>query len=205
MQDLTTILLDQLKALSAPELTAVVFAIGYLALAIRQNIWCWLCALISTAIYVWLFVQARLYMEAVLNAFYFGMAVYGWSVWRGGKNHEQPPVTTWPVTVHAAAASCIVALSAANGFLLDRYTDAAYPYVDSMTTYAALWATFLVARKVLENWWYWLLIDTVSIAIYWDRELKLTALLFVVYVLMIPFGLLAWTRSFRQREATVAV
>ena len=204
MQDLTTTVVDQLNALSAPELIAVAFAIGYLALAIRQNIGCWLCALISTAIYVWLFVQAKLYMEAVLNAFYFGMAVYGWSVWRGGEGHEQPPVTTWPITAHAAAACCIVALSAANGFLLDRHTDAAYPYVDSMTTYAALWATFLVARKVLENWWYWLLIDTVSIAIYWDRDLKLTALLFAVYVLMIPFGLLAWNRSFKQREATAA-
>lgn len=204
MQDLPTIVVDQFKALSAPELVAVVFAVAYLGLAIRQNIWCWLCALISTAIYVWLFMQAKLYMEAVLNVFYFGMAVYGWSVWRGGENHEQPPVTRWPVTGHALAVSGIVVLSATNGFLLDRYTDAAYPYVDSMTTYAALWATFLVARKVLENWWYWLLIDTVSIAIYWDRELKLTALLFVVYVVMIPFGLLAWTRSFRQHEAGIA-
>ena len=75
--------------------------------------------------------------------------------------------------------------------------DAAYPYIDSMTTYAAVWATYLVIRKVLENWWYWLAIDLVSIVIYWSRELPFTSLLFVIYVLLIPFGLAAWTRSYR--------
>ena len=62
-------------------------------------------------------------------------------------------------------------------------------------------ATFLVARKVLENWWYWLVIDAASVVIYWTRDLHLTALLFVVYVAMIPFGLVAWQRSRREQGA----
>ncbi len=73
-----------------------------------------------------------------------------------------------------------------------------------MTTYSAVWATFLLARKVLENWWYWLAIDLVSIVIYWSRELPVTALLFVIYVLLIPFGLAAWTRSYRVFRLTRA-
>ena len=195
---MTAVLAEQFRALSGLELTAVALAIGYLVLAIRQNIWCWLCAAVSTAIYVHLFIEARLYMESALNVFYFGMAVYGWRVWRGrGAVRAELSVTTWPVPVHAAAIAAVVALSMANGYALSNYTDAEYPYVDSLTTWAALWTTFLVARKVLENWWYWLVIDAVSVVIYWERGLTLTALLFVAYVAMIPFGLVAWTRDYR--------
>jgi len=194
-------LLAQLEALSLPELAAVTLAIAYLLLAIRQNIWCWFCAGISTAIYVLLFAEARLYMESALNVFYFGMAVYGWRVWYSGRSDSaELPVSVWPLRVHAAALIIVSVLASASGFLLDRYTDAAFPYIDSATTFAAIWATFLVARKVLENWWYWLLIDTASVFIYWSRDLQLTSLLFVVYVVLIPIGLISWTRSFRKQE-----
>ena len=61
--------------------------------------------------------------------------------------------------------------------------------------------TFLATRKVLENWWYWLVIDSASVIIYWLRDLQLTSLLFVAYVIMIPFGIVSWTRSFREQRA----
>ena len=73
-----TTLLEQLSAWSPAEGAAVVFAILYLLLAIRENIWCWFCAGVSTALYIWLFAGAKLYMESLLNVFYFGMAAYGW-------------------------------------------------------------------------------------------------------------------------------
>ncbi|MGB5332988.1 MAG: nicotinamide riboside transporter PnuC [Woeseiaceae bacterium] len=202
MASLLARLIEQAQAFSALELIAVVLAIGYLLLAIRQNIWCWLCAGISTAIYVWLFIGARLYMESVLNGFYFIMAIYGWYFWTTGetKDHERP-VVTWSSQTHVTAAVVIIAISAVNGYLLSRYTDAALPYIDSLTTWSAIWATFLVARKVLENWWYWLGIDMASVLIYWVRDLQLTSLLFVIYVIMIPFGLVAWSRSMREQRA----
>jgi len=182
------------------ELAAVILAVAYLVLAIRQNIWCWFCAAISTAIYIYLFVLAKLYMESLLNVFYFGMAIYGWFIWRRGDATDRMPVSVWPLKTHIYAISIIVLCSAACGFLLARFSDAAYPYVDSATTFAAIWATFLVARKVLENWWYWLVIDTVSVFIYWSRELEATAVLFVVYIFLIPIGLAAWTRSYRHQS-----
>ena len=205
MDKITGILLGQFSQMSMYELAGVVLAVGYLVLAIRQNIWCWLCAGISTAIYVVLFAQAKLYMESLLNVFYFGMAIYGWRVWTvNADGRDKLAVSVWPGNTHLVAIALIIALSAATGFLLEWQTDAAYPYIDSMTTYSAVWATFLVARKVLENWWYWLVIDLVSVLIYWSRDLELTALLFVVYVLMIPFGLVAWTRSYRNTRLTSA-
>lgn len=195
-------LLGQLLEWSPLEAVAVVAAVLYLLLAIRENIWCWLFAGISTAIYVYLFVVARLYMESALNAFYFGMAIYGFSVWyRGRTPGRDLPVTTWPVAAHVRAIVVIVAASLVSGYLLDRFTNAEFPFIDSLTTWSAIWATFLVARKVLENWWYWLVIDIASIFIYWSRDLELTALLFVVYVIMIPFGLISWTRSYREASA----
>jgi nicotinamide mononucleotide transporter len=188
------------RALSPLEVIAVAAAMAYLLLAIRQNIWCWLGAGISTAIYIYLFFAAKLYMESALNLFYFAMAIYGWWVWYSGRSGDgELPVSVWPLTVHASAIAAIVAASMLSGYLLSSYSDAVYPYVDSMTTWGAIWATFLVARKVLENWWYWLVIDAASIVIYWSRDLHLTALLFAVYVAMIPFGLVAWQRSRREQ------
>ncbi len=200
MTSLLSVIYEQLQALSPLELSAVLLAIAYLILAIRQNIWCWLCAGISTAIYVYLFADAKLYMESLLNIFYFVMAIYGWTVWRFGKSgDDELPVSIWPRAIHAGALLAIAGVSIVSGYLLDRFSDAAFPYVDSMTTWSAIWATFLVARKVLENWWYWLVIDSVSVFIYWARDLQLTSLLFVVYVILVPIGLLSWTRSYRQQ------
>lgn len=201
MQSLAVAIVEYYGELPRTELTAVALAVAYLVLAIRQNIWCWFCAAASTALYVYLFARANLYMESLLNVFYFGMALYGWHVWRGGKTGDELPVSIWPIRVHALAVAVIICAAAATGYLFDNFTDAAYPYIDSTTTYAAIWATFLVARKILENWWYWLAIDAVSVFIYWTRGLEATAVLFVVYVALIPIGLVAWTRSYRQQHA----
>jgi nicotinamide mononucleotide transporter len=195
-------ILAQARAQSLPEVVAVIAAIAYLVLAIRQNILCWLFAGISTSIYVWLFIDVKLYMEAVLNAFYLAMAGYGWYAWRSGSTAtRERPVVSWPVNTHLMVSAVLVALSALTGYGLNVYTDAAFPYIDSLTTWFAIWTTFLVARKVLENWWYWLCIDLASVFIYWSRDLQLTGILFVIYIIMIPFGLIAWTNSMKKQEA----
>ena len=204
MQSLAAGVVEYYGELPRTELLAVILAVAYLVLAIRQNIWCWFCAAISTALYVVLFARANLYMESLLNVFYFGMAIYGWTIWRGGKMDDELPVSVWPLQVHVVAIAAVICAAYATGFLLARFTDAAYPYIDSATTYAAIWATFLVARKILENWWYWLAIDAVSVFIYWMRGLEATAVLFIVYVILIPIGLVAWTRSYRQHQVSAA-
>ena len=195
----------QLSGWSIGEITAVIFAILYLVLAIRENIWCWFCAGVSTSIYIGVYFAAKLYMESFLNVFYLMMAIYGWFVWRSGSSDTSLlPVVRWPVRVHLVAIATIAFSVLVCGYLLATYTDATFPYVDSATTFAAIWATFLVARKVLENWWYWLAIDAVSVVIYWSRGLELTSILFVAYVVMIPFGLISWKKSWRRNQQGVA-
>lgn len=194
-------ILAQARAWSVLEMVAVLAAIFYLLFAIRQSIWCWLFAAISTSIYIYLFASAKLYMESVLNVYYLLMAAYGWTVWSSQHSAQTVrPVVVWSMRLHFIAIALIILIATANGYLLELFTDAAFPYVDSATTWFAFWATFLVARKVLENWWYWLAIDGVSVLIYWDRGLQLTALLFVLYVCMIPFGLISWSRSLRLQN-----
>jgi nicotinamide mononucleotide transporter len=202
MQETVPAFAAELQALPAAEVVAVATAVGYLVLAIRQNIWCWPCACVSTGIYVALFVDARLYMESVLNVFYLGMALYGWQHWlRGSRGPVKLPVTRWPARLHLAACAALVLLAVLNGWLLERYSDAVYPYTDSLVTWSAIWATYLVARKVLENWWYWLAIDGVSMVLYWLRDLELTAALFLLYVLLIPVGFINWRRSMTASAA----
>jgi nicotinamide mononucleotide transporter len=199
VQELRNTLLDQALAYTVLEAIAVILAVMYLVLAIRQSIWCWLCAGISTIIFAYLFFDVRLYMEALLNLFYLAMAVYGWHSWSSGSSAgRELPVVVWSHKLHLSAISVVVAISLVSGYLLDTHSDAAFPYVDSLTTWSAVWATFLVARKVLENWWYWLVIDATMIYVFWAKDLELTAVLYILYLVLIPVGLLSWTRSYRE-------
>ena len=121
--------------MSPLEVVAVGFAIAYLLLAIRQNIWCWAAALVSTGLYIVVMYRVALYMESALQFFYIAMALYGWHNWRAGKTGTGLlPVTTWPVSQHALVIAAILGLSWFSGVLLTRFSAAALPYLDSFTT-----------------------------------------------------------------------
>ena len=177
------------------ELIAAALAVAYLLLAIGQRLSCWLAAFISSILYVWVLFSAHLYMESVLNAFYAAMAVYGFWQWQHGKGGGALAVNRWPITRHLLAALAIVALSLVSSFFLRRYTPAAWPFVDSMVAWSSVFTTFLVARKVYENWHWWLLIDSVSVYLYYSRHLYVTMLLFALYLILIVIGMREWRRS----------
>ncbi|MBO6576899.1 MAG: nicotinamide mononucleotide transporter [Rhodothermales bacterium] len=173
---------------------AVVLAVAYLLLAMRENIWCWLAAFLSTAIYTFVFWNVSLVMESALNVFYMGMAVYGWWQWtHGGQTDDGVAIHTWSARRHIGAIGLILALTLVSGSLLGA-TEAARPFVDSFTTMASVVTTFMVARKVLENWLYWVVIDVVSIWLYLDRGLQSTAALFALYVVLAVVGFVQWRR-----------
>lgn len=186
------------------EILAVVLAVLYLLLAIRQSIGCWIAAFVSSCLYVWVLFGARLYMESLLNAFYAAMAVYGYWQWRARRGGEPLNVRRWPASRNALAAAGIVALSSVSGYFLHRYTPAAWPFLDSMVSWSSVFATFLVARKVYENWHWWLLIDSVSLCLYGMRRLYLTMLLFALYLALIAVGMREWRRSLPAAPAQPA-
>ena len=192
----------QLSTLQWWEILAVVLAVLYLFLAIRQNIWCWAAAAVSTTLYLFIMYEAKLYMESVLQLFYLAMAAYGWYQWRrGGANHTELKVSTWPGKYHAIAIVAVFALVFVSGELLSRYSSAALPFADSFTTWGAVVATYMVARKILENWIYWFVIDAVSVWLYLSRELYFTAGLFMVYLVMIVIGYRKWRASMLEEVA----
>ncbi len=199
-------LIDSVTAITAAmspwEIVAVVLAVAYLILAIRQNIWCWAAAFASTGIYLLLMYRAHLYMESALQVFYLGMAVYGWYEWHHGPgpNHALP-VGRWSSMRHAGAIIGVGLATGISGWLLHKYSNAALPYFDSFTTWGAMIATFMVARKILENWLYWFVIDSVSIGLYINRDLYLTALLFAGYLVLIVIGYRAWRNDMREEQS----
>lgn len=196
-------ILSGVVAMSAWEVIAVVLAIAYLLLAMKESQWCWLCAFVSTAIYTLLFWNVSLLMDSALSVFYLLMAVYGWWEWqRGGETHHGVEIHSWRMGTHCLVIGLVLLVTAVSGYLLAENTQAAWPYVDAFTTWSSVVTTYMVAKKVLENWIYWIVIDSVSALLYIDRGLYLTALLFVAYVVICVFGFFNWRR---HEQAAVAV
>jgi nicotinamide mononucleotide transporter len=191
-----------LQMLSPLEAAGVLFSVLYLVLAIRESLWCWPAAFLSSVLTVAVMFGARLYSETALNVFYAAMAVYGWYQWRyGGRQHGAPelPIRVWPLRTHALAIGGSVALTAILGWLMSRYTAAALPYFDAFVTVSSVVTTYMVARKILENWIYWLVIDSLSAWLYWQRELYLYVGLFALYLVLVVIGLARWHRDWRAQ------
>ena len=184
------------------ELIAVILSIAYLVLAMRENIWCWLCAFVSTAIYAYLFFHVFLLMDSVLHIYYMAMAGYGYWSWsrpdQAKESIDTIPITTWSKITHVFVISGILAASLISGYILDVRTDAAWPYLDSFTTWASVVTTYMVAKKILENWLYWLVIDAVALTLYIERGLYFTALLFAIYLVLAVLGFKVWRQRMRS-------
>ena len=209
MNDVITVITAAAQAMSIWEIIAVFLGFAYLALIMKQNIWGWYAAFGSTAIFSWLFWDVSLVMESGLNVYYLIMAVYGWWVWRGNSDSEteiktEKLIQTWSVSRHVFVIGSVILISLATGYGLEKNTTAALPYLDSFTTWGAVITTYMVAQKVLENWWYWLVIDSVAIYLYIDRELYLVALQMAVYIVMIFFGWFIWQKEYRNQKAVTA-
>lgn len=191
------------QIMSGWEVIAVVLAIAYLLLAMKESLWCWYAAFISTAIFTGLFWDASLLMESGLQIYYLGMAVFGWYQWRSrstSETHSSLQIHSWNWQQHLSALALVIGLSLVSGFLLTNHTQAAWPFLDSFTTWGSVVTTYMVTRKVLENWLYWLVIDGISIVLYWDRELYLTAILFIAYLFICIFGFFEWRQQLRRHQ-----
>ena len=177
------------------EITAVVFAIIYLLLAVKQDVRCWYAAIFSSGLYFFIMMSANLYMEAYLQIFYILMAIYGWFQWnKVSQDKSNFYVRTWSMKQHFIVISLVILLAYISGSLLNIYTEAALPFIDAFTTWGAIIATYMVAKKLLENWIYWFVIDSISILLFMSRGLYLTSVLFLVYLIIIYFGYKSWTK-----------
>jgi nicotinamide mononucleotide transporter len=184
------------------EAAGVLFSVLYLVLAIRESLWCWPAAFISSVLTIVVMFGARLYSESALNLFYAAMAVYGWYRWRyggGTSGAAALPIGVWPVRAHVFAIGGTVVLSTSVGWLMSRNTEAAFPYLDAFVTVSSVITTYMVARKILENWLYWIVVDSLALYLYWQRGLYLYVGLFALYLVLVVLGLVRWHRDWRAQ------
>ena len=191
------------------EALGVVFSVLYLVLAIRESLWCWPAALIASLLSVIVLYEARLLSESALNVFYAAMAVYGWYQWRFGRRPREQgsgtlQIATWPWRTHAATVAACVLGGGFVGLVMSRYTSAAFPYLDAFVTVSSVVTTYMVARKILENWIYWIVIDSLSLYVYVARGLYGYAALFALYLVLAVLGWYRWRRDWLAQSPALA-
>jgi nicotinamide mononucleotide transporter len=190
--------LAALAAVPPVEWAAAGLALAYLVLAIRQNPWCWAFAIASAVLYLSLFAQAGLRMQAALQVFYVVMAVYGWRAWRGTVATPSLAVGRWPVRRHAWAIVALLVVTALNGWLVVRGGERALmPYVDALIAWGSVLATWMATRKLIENWWYWVALDLAAAVLFAAQGLFVTSMLFVLYTGLALHGYRQWRRDAR--------
>jgi nicotinamide mononucleotide transporter len=198
-------IINAFAALSGWELIAAILGIAYVILAAKESIWCWPSAFISTLIYTALFWEGQLPMQAILNFYYMGMAIYGFILWnRHGNNDEVLHVTSWTLPKHFAYIIIATALSLGIGYYLSTNTETRLPYLDASVMIFSVINTYLMARKVLENWLYWLLIDAAAIYLYWQTGYYVTIIMFMVYLVLAVYGYKEWRESLRKTDLVKA-
>jgi nicotinamide mononucleotide transporter len=183
--------------LSPPEIVSVAFGLLYVVLAVMRTRWCWVAGFISSAILLVLSWDAKLPMQALLQGYYVGMAVYGFWHWSREAGNAKPAVTFWPVRMHVIAIVGVLALSVISARLLSTGTQAAWPFLDSLTMWGSLLATWLTAQVKVENWLYWIVFNTIGVFLYWKQGLLFVAGLLVAYLIISVVGYVAWLRSRR--------
>lgn len=186
-----------LQATSALEFVSVAFGLAYVVLAARENVWCWPAAVINTGTAIALFWDATLLMESGLNVFYLLIAFYGWWQWQYGGDDESPlKIRRWPLRNHLMTLVVALGLTSVSGHWLAGNSSASFPYLDSFTTWAAVLCTWMVTRKVLENWLYWIVINSISIYLFYSKGLALYSLLMALYLVIAVYGYRQWLSSF---------
>lgn len=187
------------------EAIAVFFGVVCVWLTIRQNIWCWPTGLVQVVLFAYIFFGAKLYSDMILHVIYIVMQFYGWYYWlHGGKEGVKLSVTYQTSSQNFTWLMVVAFGTAAWGYTMASFTDAAIPYGDAFTTVASLVAQWLMARKVLESWVCWIAVDVVAIGIYFYKALYLTTGLYVVFLIMATMGYFAWKKSEAAEEVSFA-
>jgi nicotinamide mononucleotide transporter len=182
--------------LSVFELVAAVVTVVSIWLATKENIWYYPTGLVALVMYTWVYFNAKLYAESVLQVVCFVLMVYGWYEWlHGGAHRTHLPVTRTPRWAWIAGVAVGLAGSAAVIAFQLRFTDNPNPYVDSSLFVWSLIAQWWTARKWIENWILWVLINTVSVPLYVYRDLWPTAALYVGLWILAIVGYVQWRRT----------
>lgn len=181
------------------EVTAALISLVYVILSVKQIRWLWLFGFLSALLYSWTYFDAGFYAMMALQGYYMFISVYGWILWSRSRNGNQkePGLKVTRVNGRVGLVLLIVwgGLLLAIYLILKHLTDSIIPFWDALTTSGGIIATWMLARKILENWVIWIFVDSVSIILYLAKGLYPTAILFSAYVIMAVIGYFEWKKS----------
>lgn len=191
------------------ELVSFLLSIVTVACNIRQLHWGWLFAILSSGLYAMVFYDAKLYGDMSLQFVFISVSVWGWWQWLRGANTETQAADEQGLHPQKLShsllqlSSIFFAISSLLGYLfLKNFTDSDVPLVDAILTAASLLGQILIARKFIENWLVWIVVDIAYVGLYVYKNLHLTALLYAIFVVMAVVGYRQWLKDLHEKEGT---
>lgn len=187
------------------ELLGTMVGIIYLWLEYRASIYLWIAGIIMPAIYIFIYYDAGLYADFGINVYYLLIALYGWIAWKTGftltgktKKSRELPISYTPKRAWTRIAAAYIAAQLFITWVLMEYTDSTVPIADSFTTALSIVGMWMLARKYVEQWWVWCIVDVASSALYIYKELYFTAALYAVYAIIAIFGYRKWKKMMQH-------
>lgn len=185
--------------MQALEIIGFIFGIAGVWLTIKKNIWCFPIGLINVSIIGWLVFKVNLFADVLQQLMYFVLLVYGWTVWFKKSAKEKTIISKCTLPQMGYLFLLFILASAGLGYILKNYTQAAFPYADSIGTIICFLAQGLVAVKKIENWYLWVMANLMYIVIYFLKDMPLYSILSGVYLIMAFIGLMEWRKDFKKQ------
>ncbi|RPH31895.1 MAG: nicotinamide riboside transporter PnuC [Bacteroidales bacterium] len=186
------------------EVLGAIAGLIYLYLEIKQNIWLWPLGIITSAFYVYVFFVSKFYADMGLQVFYLVISFYGWWHWLYGGNstskHELP-ITRTSLKQWIYLTLITIFLFGLMVFILKNYTDSPVPYGDSFVTALSITGTWMLARKLIEHWWIWVVVNLVSLVLFIWKDLYPTSILFFFYFTLAVYGYYQWKKEMVKGES----
>jgi nicotinamide mononucleotide transporter len=180
------------------EILGVLLSLVYVVLMVRQNIWCWLFGILGSLLSILIFIEAKLYSESILYAFYVGVGIYGWVRWHT-KDHKGIPIKKWGILNHLLTLFFGLLGALGLGYFFSTQSDAESPYFDAFTTSFSFVASFLEAHKILSSWVYWIILNMMTIYLYATKEIYLYAGYSGLLTILSVIGFIRWQRDYRKQ------
>jgi nicotinamide mononucleotide transporter len=200
---------EGMRNTTLPEYIAVFAGIGSVWFSRIENIWVYPVGLISTIIYIFLSVQGHLYGEASVNLYYTIMSIYGWILWLKKDRQEHYVVTIQYSTRREwiqqllFCAFFYVAIFSALTWLKNAFYSATIPWADAFASSTAFTGMWLMAKKKVESWFWWIVTNIASIPLYFVKHYVFTSVFYFILLVMAVFGLVEWMKRARNLQANI--
>lgn len=187
------------------EITGAVLSLIYLYLSIKEKIGLWIFGFLCSAFYIVVFFDSKFYADMSLQVYYLIMSVYGWIHWHRKSNTETSalPISQINKNQYKIYGAAIIVVYAAYYFVLKRFTDSTIPITDSVVGALSVAATWMLAKKKIENWLLWIVADGLAVGLFIYKDLYPTAILFVVYTLMAVSGYFQWRKTMSNEKGKI--